>query len=127
MSAKNPTSSIAWFEIPVKNTADSIVFYNTILDTQLQEMKINNFNMGMFPSDGGTSGAVIDEGEPGKLGVTIYLDVEHIGIDFVLSKVEAAGGSIVLVKTKITDDIGFTSLIKDIDGNTIGLHEPPKA
>jgi predicted enzyme related to lactoylglutathione lyase len=39
-----------------------------------------------------------------------------------LSKVAAAGGKVVMPKTKISDDIGYMAFFIDPEGNSIGLH-----
>lgn len=59
-------------------------------------------------------------------GPLIYLnanpDVQHI-----LNRVEDAGGKIIVPKTEISKEYGFMAVIKDTEGNRIGLHSVPQS
>jgi predicted enzyme related to lactoylglutathione lyase len=41
-----------------------------------------------------------------------------------LSKVEEAGGSVVVPKTQITPEIGFFAIFMDPEGNKVAMHSP---
>ena len=40
----------------------------------------------------------------------------------VLDKVEAAGGSLAMPKTKISDEIGYMAGFMDTEGNLVSMH-----
>ncbi|HEX4888455.1 MAG TPA: hypothetical protein VFV37_10460 [Luteibaculaceae bacterium] len=74
------------------------------------------------PSSGGFGGA-IGFGEnfvPALNGTTIYLDGGN-DLSIPLSRVEPAGGKIVLTKTAIGPN-GFIALFIDTEGNKVGFH-----
>jgi len=59
--------------------------------------------------------------EPSNKGVLLYLNGgENLNIP--LSKVEIAGGTVVLTKTKISDEIGYYAIFIDSEGNRLALH-----
>ena len=118
------TNSINWFEIPVKNFSRAKSFYATLLGADIQEMPHPMYKYGILPGDmmnGVTGGIVEGEGfEPSMKGPLIYLNGgEDLSVP--LSKVEAAGGKILLPKTSIGGN-GFMAHITDTEGNKIALH-----
>jgi predicted enzyme related to lactoylglutathione lyase len=71
--------------------------------------------------NGVTGGIVEGEGfEPSMTGALIYLNGGD-DLSVPLSKVEAAGGTIILPKTSIGGN-GFMAYITDTEGNKIALH-----
>ncbi len=119
------TSSINWFEIPVKNFSRAKAFYAILLDAEIQEMPHPIFKYGILPGDmqnGGVTGGIVEgEGyEPSMTGSLIYLNGGD-DLSIPLSKVEAAGGKILLPKTSIGGN-GFMAHITDTEGNKIALH-----
>ncbi|MFM7852150.1 MAG: VOC family protein, partial [Flammeovirgaceae bacterium] len=74
------------------------------------------------PQKGGFGGA-IGFGEnfvPAMTGTTVYLDGgEDLSVP--LSRVESAGGKIILPKTSIGEN-GFIALFIDTEGNKVGFH-----
>ncbi|MEO0470636.1 MAG: VOC family protein, partial [Bacteroidota bacterium] len=42
----------------------------------------------------------------------------------ILGRVEAAGGTVTMPKTKINDEAGFMAFFLDSEGNRIALHSP---
>jgi predicted enzyme related to lactoylglutathione lyase len=50
----------------------------------------------------------------------VYLDADR-KLDAVIARVEAAGGSVVQGKTDISPH-GFVAIIRDTEGNLVGLH-----
>ena len=118
-------NAINWFEIPVNDFARAKKFYETILDVEVQEMPHPTFKYGILPADmmnGGIGGGIVQgEGfEPSEKGSLIYLNGgEDLSVS--LSKVEAAGGKIVLPKTSIGQN-GFMAHFIDSEGNKVALH-----
>lgn len=118
-------NAINWFEIPVINFDRAKVFYETILGDVIIEMPNPVFRYGMLPADwqnGGISGGIVQgEGyEPSTKGTLIYLNGGE-DLSTPLSKVEAAGGKILMPKTSIGPN-GFMAHITDTEGNKIALH-----
>jgi uncharacterized protein len=118
-------NAINWFEIPVKNFAAAKKFYETILGAEMQLMEAMGMKSAFFPADmetGGIGGCLVQgEGyEPSAKGTLVYLNGgDDLGVP--LSKVEAAGGKIVLPKTAIGHN-GFMAHFIDTEGNKVGLH-----
>jgi len=118
-------NAINWFEIPVNDFARAKKFYETILGVEVHEMPHPTFKYGILPADmmnGAVGGGLVQgEGfEPSEKGSLIYLNGgEYLSIS--LSKVEAAGGKIVLPKTSIGQN-GFMAHFIDSEGNKVALH-----
>lgn len=128
MTFKN---AISWFEIPATDLDRAQKFYETIFETKLIPLDMENIQMRMFPIDdpgSGIGGAVCKADgfyKPSSTdGPLIYLngnpDVQNI-----LDRVEAAGGKIMVPKTEISPEYGFMGVIVDTEGNRIGLHSVP--
>ena len=117
--------AINWFEIPVKNFDKAKKFYETILGADMQLMEAMGMKSAFFPAElqtGGIGGCIIQgEGyEPSTKGSLVYLNGgDDLGVP--LSKVEAAGGKILLPKTAIGPN-GFMAHFTDTEGNKIGFH-----
>mgnify|MGYP000852555248 FL=1 len=121
-------SAISWFEIAATDLDRATTFYETIFSVKLIPMDMENIRMRMFPVDDpmtGIGGALVDSGGFHKPSATdgplIYLNGSP-DVNNVLSKVEAAGGSIMVPKTEISPEYGFMAVIIDTEGNRIGLH-----
>ena len=118
-------NAINWFEIPVKNLDKAKKFYETILGTTMQPMEAMGMKSAFFPADmeNGSIGGCIIEGqdyEPTNKGSLVYLNGgEDLSVP--LSKVEQAGGKIILPKTAIGPN-GFMAYFQDTEGNKVGLH-----
>ncbi len=118
-------NSINWFEIPVKNFNRAKTFYATIYNMDISEMPHPEFKYGMLPysqSDKGIGGAIVEgKGyEPSQIGTLIYLNGGD-DLSLPLSKVEKAGGKIVLPKTAIGPN-GFMAHFIDTEGNKMAFH-----
>ncbi|MCK5148357.1 hypothetical protein KAR48_16490 [bacterium] len=60
--------------------------------------------------------------EPSDQGVLISLDADG-RMEDILGRLESLGGRIVRGKSRINDDAeGYFAIIKDTEGNRIGLH-----
>ena len=117
-------NAINWFEIPVKNIAKAKKFYEAILGVDMHVMEGMGMKTAFFPADmeNGIGGCLMEgQGyEPSPKGSLIYLNGgENLSVP--LSKVEAAGGKILLPKTAIGKN-GFMAHFTDTEGNKIGLH-----
>lgn len=119
------SNAISWFEIPVKNFERAKSFYNTLLDTQIKDAPMPGVKYGVFPYDddnNAVGGGIIEmEGYvPSNNGVVVYLNGGE-DLSLPLSRVEKAGGSVVLPKTDIGKD-GFMAHFLDTEGNKVALH-----
>jgi hypothetical protein len=121
-------NAISWFEIPATDLTRATKFYETIFSTSLIAMDMPNIRMRLFPIEdmqNGIGGAVVDSGGFHKPSITdgplIYLNANP-DVQNILSKVEAAGGKIVVPKTEISEAFGYMAIIIDTEGNRIGLH-----
>ncbi len=117
--------AINWFEIPVKNFDNAKMFYETILGAELQVMEAMGMKSGFFPADlatGGIGGCIIlGEGyEPSTNGSLVYLNGGD-DLSIPLSKVEGAGGKVLMPKTAIGPN-GFMGIFTDTEGNKVGFH-----
>ena len=117
------SNAINWFEIPATNLKRAVKFYEEVLEAELQPMESNGLKMAFFPaSDNGVGGSVKygDDSKPNPDGTLIYLNG---GDDLAkpLSRVEKAGGKILMPKTSIGPN-GFMAHLMDTEGNKIALH-----
>lgn len=117
--------AINWFEIPVTDFDRAKKFYETLFDATLMEMPFPNGKYGMLPADmqnGGVGGGIVQgEGfEPSDKGTVVYLNGGD-DLSVPLSKVENAGGKIVMPKTSIGEN-GFMAHFIDTEGNKVALH-----
>ena len=114
---------VSWFEIPVHNLQRAVSFYNHIYDIELETIDLPDYAMAFFPSDKGIGGALVSGPGciPTEAGTLIYLNGGE-DLTEVLSKVEEAGGRIILEKSLINEDAGYFSLFIDTEGNKLALH-----
>lgn len=123
-------NAISWFEIPAGDLDRATKFYESIFGVKLIPVDMESIRMRMFPLEDmmGVGGAVVDSGgfhKPSSTdGPLIYLN-GNPDLQNVLSKVEAAGGKIMVPKTEITPEYGYMAVFIDTEGNRIGLHSVP--
>jgi predicted enzyme related to lactoylglutathione lyase len=124
MTAKE--NALNWFEISVNDISRATKFYETIFGIQLQQQEMMGMKMAFFPTDdmnGKVSGGLV-QGQmhkPSADGAKIYLN-GNPDLGNALSKIDSAGGKVLMPKTKITDEIGFMAYFTDTEGNTVALH-----
>jgi len=114
---------INWIEIPVTDMKRAIGFYSQILEVKFNEMGIGLVKYALFPTDDRFNSGALAQGDyykPSSDGVTIYLDRGN-DLDTILSKVDTAGGSVILEKTFLSSEAGYIGLFIDSEGNRIGL------
>lgn len=118
-------NAINWFEIPVNDFDRSKKFYEAILDAEMQPMEAMGMKSAFFPAElqtGGIGGCIIQGTgyEPSETGALVYLNGgEDLSVP--LSKVEVAGGKILMPRTAIGSN-GFMAYFSDTEGNKVGLH-----
>ena len=121
----NNVNIAVWFELPASNFERAITFYQGILDTEVDVMEMAGLKQGLLPHDDTSkvSGAIVHgmDYKPSTEGSVVYLNG---GDDLaeVLSKVEPAGGKVLMPKTHLGDEIGYIAQFVDSEGNRVGLH-----
>ena len=119
-------NALNWFEIPAADINRAKTFYETIFNTQMQDM---GDMMGMksvaFPADMSTkvSGSITQSANhtPSQDGAVVYLNANP-SIQTVLDRIDTAGGKVVMPRTEISPEIGVMAFFIDSEGNKVGLH-----
>lgn len=120
------TNALNWFEISVSDMARAKKFYEEVFSVKLEETEMMGMKMAFFPGDpmNGKVGGGLVQGpyhKPNADGAKIYLNANP-DLDGALGKIEAAGGTVTMPKTKITDEIGYMAFFIDSEGNGVALH-----
>ena len=116
---------INWFEIPVVNFDRARRFYETLLEISIEEMDVHGGRMGFLGNwkGDGVGGAIMQHEwyEPSENGVLVHLNA---GEDLTpgLTRVEIAGGSVIMPKQQISEEVGCMAIFRDSEGNRIALH-----
>ncbi len=113
---------INWFEIPAQDVDRACGFYSALIGARFQRDPQMPDNAFFEHGDSSVGGEVCraDYLNPGSGGVLIYLNAPE-GVAEALSRVEAAGGKIVMPRRAIGPH-GYIAVVRDTEGNTIGLH-----
>ena len=116
--------AINWFEIPAKNFERARTFYEEVLGVEMA-IPFPNMKYAMFPANmsiGEIGGGLVEETgrEPSQSGSLIYLNGGD-DLSVPLSRVESAGGKIIVPKKSIGPN-GFMAMFIDTEGNRIALH-----
>jgi predicted enzyme related to lactoylglutathione lyase len=120
------TNTINWFEIPTTNLDRASRFYETVLGSRFKREHFDGTGMQMAVFEGeeeSVRGALIDDKrrKPVADGALVYLHARDL--DASLARIEQAGGGVVMPKTDIGPP-GFIALVRDTEGNVVGLHAP---
>ena len=119
-------NALNWFEISVSDIKRAKTFYETIFGIEMPTQEMMGMQIAFFPSEdmnGKVSGSVVqgDMHKPSADGAKIYLN-GNPDLNIALSKVESAGGKVIMPKTHIGEDIGNMAFFIDSEGNTVALH-----
>ena len=124
MSKAIKTDAVNWFELYVDDFNRAKKFYEAILKTTLAGSEMEGCRMGIFPFDekNGIGGAItkMNGMSPGAGGTIVYLNVEG-DLDGVLQRTPIHGGEVIRPRMGIGEH-GFIGIIKDSEGNVVGLH-----
>lgn len=117
------SNAINWFELPSQNFERAVKFYSEVLGETLQPMDHPEMRMAFFPAKNNGVGGCVTHGngnKPHAEGALVYLNG---GEDLArpLSRVEKAGGKVVLPKTSIGEN-GFMAIFLDSEGNRVAFH-----
>ncbi len=117
-------SMINWFSIPCTDFERAVTFYNAIfaIDMAKAQDPAGNDMAFFFAPEDGIAGAINSDPslKPGAEGPRIYLNADG-QLDEVLGRVAAAGGEVVVPRSGI-DQWGSIGVIKDTEGNVVGVH-----
>ena len=96
-------NALNWFEIPATDINRAKSFYENIFDIHMDTQEMMGMKMAMFPyepASGKAAGGIAqsDMHIPSSEGSIIYLNANP-SMDKVVSKIDAAGGQVVLPKT----------------------------
>jgi len=121
MSMKNLISIV---EIPTIEFTRAVTFYQTVLNTSIDEINMDGILMGLFPSDGETVSVALINSSQYKTSTDGSVVYFNAGDDLqpVLDKIKANGGKIIIPKTDIGSEMGFYAMFMDTEGNKLGLH-----
>lgn len=123
----NENNPVAWFEIPTTDISRAKAFYEYVFDVELTLQPMGETQMAFFPMQDetyGTSGTLVqgENASPSEAGILIYFSTGDI--DATLARVEEKGGQTLMAKTSI-GEYGFIGILRDSEGNRIGLHTMP--
>lgn len=125
-------NAISWFEIPATDIDRAQKFYEAVFEIQMINMDFGDTKMRAFPLDNpmeGIGGTIIDTNGFHKPSATdgpvLYLN-GNPDVQIFLDRAVAAGGRVMVPKTKISDDYGYMGFIIDTEGNRIAFHSVPE-
>lgn len=118
-------NAINWFEIPTSDMDRAVAFYEATIGVDLTRAVFGGQPHAVFPiarEDQGRTGAIVTAPHltPGAGGVVIYLEAPD-GVEASLARARDAGAAVVVPHTAIGDN-GWIAVIRDLDGNHVGLH-----
>jgi predicted enzyme related to lactoylglutathione lyase len=119
---------VGWFEIPVTDMKRAMKFYEAVFGFKIEPYQLGPLDMGMFPwlQEGmGCAGALVrfpEAYKPSTDGVVIYFTAFSGDVAVELSRVEAAGGKVLMARKLISEEIGYMGMFLDTEGNRIALH-----
>jgi len=89
----------------------------------MTSVELNGFSMGFFPAESGIGGAIVSGPGcvPSEIGPLLYLNGGE-DLNNVLSKVNEAGGRVVMEKTFLSESAGYFAMFIDSEGNRLALH-----
>jgi|TARA_B100000809_G_scaffold266634_1_gene330403 predicted enzyme related to lactoylglutathione lyase len=114
---------VNWFEIPAYSHYRSTSFYNYIYQIEMKSVELNGFAMSFFPAETGIGGAIVTGPGcvPSEVGPLVYLNGGD-DLNNVLSRINEAGGRVVMQKTFLSETAGYFALFIDSEGNRLALH-----
>ncbi|MFN8309004.1 MAG: VOC family protein [Chitinophagales bacterium] len=121
------THTVYWVEIPVLQFDRAKLFYNTLYAFQMTEATSVMGRIGYLPFDKILGvGAAIVQGPgytPAASGIKVYLNA-GTNLSVLLNRVVPAGGKVLVPKTLVSAEIGYSACFSDTEGNVLWLHSP---
>ncbi len=123
--AEAHTDAANWFEIPTADLDRATNFYDLLLGTRLRREFFGE-PMSLFPASvTGVGGALVhrESQQPSACGALVSLNVDS-GLAAAIERMESGKRGVVIVPiTKIPGGKGSYAVVRDSEGNHIGLHE----
>ncbi len=121
------SNPVGWFEIYVQNMNRAKDFYEGVFQVSLErldspkEMDIELWSFPMMKDQRGACGALVkmENGPSGGNCVLVYFMCADCAVE--TARAVSCGGHVVREKMAI-GQYGFIALIRDTEGNMIGLH-----
>jgi len=119
---------VGWFEIPTSDMDRAVKFYETVFGLKLQREKMGELDMAWFPFNMdayGSAGSLVympNFYKPSGEGTVVYLTANSGDLANEMSRVEAAGGKVLMDKNQISEEHGFMGLFLDSEGNRVAMH-----
>jgi predicted enzyme related to lactoylglutathione lyase len=113
-----------WFEIPTADLNRATNFYELLLGTTLRREFFGE-PMSLFPSSpAGVGGALVhrDSQQPSSCGPLVYLNCDS-GLAAAIERMESGKRGTVIVPITSIGAHGSYAIVRDSEGNHIGLHE----
>ncbi len=119
-------NAISWFQIPAVDFSRALEFYGVLLNQKIAAEDFMGVPQGVFPYDyekGGVGGAVIPADGSGGSSAERPIVYLYVGEQLapVLARVTEAGGTVLVPQASI-GDLGVIAVIRDTEGNHVGLH-----
>jgi len=115
-----------WIEIPTTDLARARAFYEQVLETQLMPLEFGELQYALFPTKNVHNSGALVQGPgyvPSENGALLYLAADG-QLDALLSRVQAAGGKVLMLRTFLSAEAGYVGIFADSEGNRVGLQEP---
>jgi predicted enzyme related to lactoylglutathione lyase len=112
-----------WIEIPAVDLERAKKFYGKILDAKFNDMKIGDTAYAIFGAEDAFNCGALACGtyyKPSQDGVVVYLNGGE-DLSKALSRVEKAGGTVLVEKTFLAKEAGYFGLFVDTEGNKMGI------
>ncbi len=120
------SNAVGWFELYVTDMARARRFYEAVFRCELAELPPvgTDLKMCVFPwNEGrkGIAGALVQTAQkaPGDGGTLVYFTCEDCAVEAARARLQ--GGVVIRPKMSI-GEYGFIAIVRDSEGNTIGLH-----
>lgn len=120
------SNAVGWFELYVKDMERAKRFYEAVFQRELTALPAVGTDLGMcvFPWDEGgkgISGALVQAAQkaPGDGGTVVYFTCEDCAVE--ADRARLHGGVVIRPRMSI-GEYGFIAIVRDSEGNTIGLH-----
>lgn len=118
---------VGWFELPARDLDRAMKFYQTVFGLELERHQMGEMDMAWFPwveNTMGAGGALVrhDSYKPSADGILVYFTAPSGDLSQELSRVEDAGGKVLLSRRLISEDIGYMAIVLDTEGNRVALH-----
>lgn len=115
------SNRVVHFEIPCDNPEKTMNFFSEVFGWKFQQFGDMEYWTAITGDDKspGINGGFMKKQNPGQ---PVANSIDVVNLDVTVSKIESAGGKIVVPKMPIPS-VGWLSYFKDPDGNIHGLYQ----